>query len=473
VAGGAVVPLADYPIIAGGSWGADGTIILGGALQGGMARIPDSGGVPTRITEFAKGEIAHVFPQILPGGKAVLFAVYGASVDADHASIEAVSLTDRHRKVLVRGGVDPRYLPSGHLVYGNKGTLFAIAFDPVRLETHGTAVPVLDNLAYSRGGDPEYDVSASGTLVYRKGGGAAATMKTVQWVDSSGRKEPLRAKPGNYQSSVRLSPDGKRLAMLINEGAGQDFWVYDIQRDAMTRLTFGGNFCTNAAWSPDGRYVVFGAIGGGIFWTRADGGGQPQLLTKSKNIQAPQSFTPDGKRLAYDEFTKAGAIFTVAVEEKGGQLKAGKPEPFLESPSNYAARAFSPDGRWLAYFSDESGQNELYVRAFPPPASGQGGKWQISNSGAGFSAWSPNGRELLYQAGDQIMAVSYTAKGETFVAEKPRVWLAKVGGAMEDLSPDGKRVVVLAPVGAEAPKADREVVLLFNFFDELRRRVKP
>jgi predicted Ser/Thr protein kinase len=472
VAGGAVVPLADYPIIGGGSWGADGSIILGGALQGGLARIPDSGGVPTRLTEFAKGEIAHVFPQVLPGGKAVLFAVYGASVDADHASIEVVSLTDRHRKVLVRGGVDPRYLPNGHLVYGNKGTLFAIPFDPVRLETHGTAVPVLDHLAYSRGGDPEYDVSATGTLVYRKGGGAASTMHTVQWVDATGRKEPLRAKPGNYQSgALHLSPDGKRLVILVNEGAGQDFWVYDIQRETMNRLTFGGNLYTNVVWTPDGRNVVFGAVGGGLFWTRADGGGQPQLLIESKNIQAPQSFTPDGKRLAYDEFTKAGAIFTVVVEEQGGQLKADKPEPFLETQYNSNAPVFSPDGRWLAYASDESGKTELYVRAFPQSASGQGGKWQISNSGGNAAWWSRDGRELLYQAGDQIMAVNYMAKGETFVAEKPRVWQAKVGGRVYDLSPDGKRVVVLAPVdAAEVPKPEHEVTLLFNFLDELRLR---
>jgi eukaryotic-like serine/threonine-protein kinase len=308
--------------------------------------------------------------------------------------------------------------------------------------------------------------------VYRKGGGAS-TMSTVQWVDVTGRKEPLRAKPGDY-ASPRLSPDGKRLVMLVREGATQDVWVYDMQRDAMTRLTFGGSTPVAAAWSPNGQYVVFGTVGIGLLWTRADGSGQPQPLIESRQgFQFPGSFTPDGKRLAYFEISKGAEIFTVAVEEQGGQLKAGKPESFLKSQYIDVAAGFSPDGRWLAYLSNESGKNELYVRAFPLPPSGQGGKWQISNSGANSAAWwSRDGRELLYQAGDQIMAVSYTAKDGTFVAEKPRVWLAKVGGTAQDLSPEGKRVVVLAPVeAAEAPKADHEVVFLENFFDELRRKV--
>ena len=136
---------------------------------------------------------------------------------------------------------------------------------------------------------------------------------------------------------------------------------------------------------------------------------------------------------------------------------------------------FSPDGRWLAYHSNESGKNEVYVRAFPPPSSsapgGQGGQWVISNTGGQDPVWSPNGRDLLYRGGDQIMAVGYTAKGDTFVPDKPRVWLAKLGGTQWDLHPDGKRVGVVTPMAAaEAPKAEHEVVFLENFFDELRRR---
>jgi Tol biopolymer transport system component len=164
----------------------------------------------------------------------------------------------------------------------------------------------------------------------------------------------------------------------------------------------------------------------------------------------------------------------VPLEDQGGQLKAGQPEQFLKSGFNDRAPTFSPDGRWLAYASNESGKNEVYVRAFPPPSSGPGGKWQISNSGGASAVWSRNGHDLLYQSGDQIMAASYTVKGDTFVAEKPRVWISKLGGTAWDLAPDGKRVLVLTPAkSAEAPKQEHEVVFLENFFDYLRQRVPP
>jgi len=164
------------------------------------------------------------------------------------------------------------------------------------------------------------------------------------------------------------------------------------------------------------------------------------------------------------------------VEEQAGQLKAGTPERFLESRFSDTYPTFSPDGRWLAYQSVEAGTNEAYVRAFLPSSSGQGGKWQISNSGGMQPVWSPNGRERLYLSGDQVMAASSAAKGDTFVAEKPRVWIARLGAtglnaSTWDLAPDGKRVAVLAPVeSAQAPAQEHEVVFMQNFSDELRRR---
>jgi len=146
----------------------------------------------------------------------------------------------------------------------------------------------------------------------------------------------------------------------------------------MTRLTFGGEYYEYPVWSPDGKFVVFNSRGNGIFQTRADGSGQPQPLAPDNTPVVPWSFTPDGKRLAY---TETSQIWTVPLEEQGGQLKAGKPEQFLKSSSNDRAPSFSPDGRWLAYESDESGKYEVYVRAFPPGSSGQTAKWQVSNSG--------------------------------------------------------------------------------------------
>jgi len=482
VEGGAVVPLAAIPgTFSGVSWAEDGSILFGEGLGKGLGRIPSGGGPPETVEGLGNGEITLAYPQLLPGGKAILFAA-DTALDEDKLTIEVLTLADRRRKIVARGGASPRYVATssgaGHLIYVNKATLFAIPFDLEKLETHGTAVPVLDDVAYlSLVGTGQFDFSRApsghGTLVYRRSSGASATMATLQWVDPTGKKEPLLAKPGDYRS-LSLSPDGKRVALTITEGGSSDVWVYDPQRDAITRLTLGGGANVLPIWSPDGQYIVFGRLTGGIFQARADGAGQPQTLTENKLTQAPFGFTPDGKRLAYIEVAPNAQVqlWTIPLQEQGGQLKAGKPEQFLKSSFTDSGPSFSPDGRWLAYQSNESGKFEVYVRAFPAPSSGQGGKWQISNNGGAAPRWSRTGHELVYQAGDQIMAARYSVKGDTFVPDKPRVWIAKLGGTQWDLAPDGKRVVVLTPVDSpQASKPDHEVVFLENFFDELRRRV--
>jgi serine/threonine protein kinase len=480
VEGGAVVPLGDIGSFAGASWGEDGSILASEAFGKGLLRMPAGGGPPETVAPLGNGErgllTRYQLPQILPGGKVVLFsAVMPEGFDTN--TIEALTLADHHRKILVRGGQSARYLPTsggtGHLVYVNKATLFAIPFDLDKLETRGTAVAVLDDVAYqAQSGSGQFDVSRTGTLVYRRASGEASATMTVQWVDPTGRKEPLRAKPGVY-GSPRLSSDGKRLALTVAEGGSQDVYAYNPQRDLMTRLTFGDAVIhRDLRWSPDGQYVMFSSAGNGVFQARADGASQPHALTPNKPNQFPGSFTPDGKRLAYSEFAGNNQIWTVPLEDQGGQLKAGKPEQFLKSSFNDVFPEFSPDGRWLAYQSNESGTFEVYVRAFPPPSSGPGRKWQISNSGGTVPRWSRTRHELMYQSGDQILAASYTVQGDTFVADKPRVWIAKLGGTQWDLAPDGKRVAVLTQVeSAAAPKQEHEVVLLQNFFDELRRRV--
>ena len=478
VEGGAVVPLlGDITLFGNGSWAEDGSIIASDAVARGLLRIPPDGGPPETIAPRGDGDFALVLPTILPGGKAILF-VSAYATDVARDTIEVLTLADRGRKTVARGH-SPRYLAessgAGYLVYNNRTTLFAIPFDLETLETRGTAVPVLDDVANdSSTGSAHFSVTSTGTLVYRRAGVVASADTTLQWIDPAGKREPLLAKPGGYQD-LRLSPDGARVALTVQDSGGRDVWVYDLQRDGMTRLTFGGGTYGSPTWNPDGHYVVFSRVPGGLFQAHADGASPPKALTQANTTQIASSFTPDGKRLAYFEFAPRAQLWTLPLADQGGHLNAGTPEPFLKSSFRDSTPAFSPDGRWLAYSSSESGTNEVYVRAFPPPSSGEGGKWQISNSGGLQPRWSRNGRELLYRSGDQIMAVGYTATGGTLVAEKPRVWIQALGvpeGAAWDLAPDGKRVLVVTPVeSAEAPKADHHVVFLQNFLDELRRRV--
>jgi WD40 repeat protein len=486
--GGAVVPLGEFGGFADGlSWGEDGSFLVGVAGKG-VVRIREGGKQEDAVPQ-ASGDYRLAFPQLLPGGKAVLFSAIPPS-GSNAATIDVTTLADGHRKTISRGGASPRYLATsngiGYLAYVNNTTLYVVPFDPDKLETRGTAVPIVDDVASNPTlGAAQVSFSSApaghGTLVYRKAnGGGAPAMVTLEWVDPTGRKGPLLAKPGVYRNPS-ISPDGKRLALAISDGGNSDIWVYDSQRDTMTRLTFGGGHHNFPIWSPDGQYVVFTSVGQGIFQARADGAAQPQALTGGNVTQFPWSFAPDGKRLAYSELASNYQIWTVPLEDQGGRLKAGKPEQFLKTSFADLLPAFSPDGRWLAYESNESGKYEVYVRAFPPPlpnaAGGQGGKWQVSNSGGTVPHWSPTGHELMYMSGDQIMVASYTMKGDSFVHEKPRVWIAKVGaaggnGTLWDLAPDGKRVAVMRPVeSAESRKPEHEIVMLLNFFDELQRKV--
>jgi Tol biopolymer transport system component len=362
----------------------------------------------------------------------------------------------------------------GHLLYVNRGTLFAVPFDPEALAVRGTPSPILEQVSYSSvTGFAQFDFSQQGTLMYRSGD-AEGSRLTVQWLDSDGKMQPLLAKPDAYQSAW-LSPDGQRLAISTT-----DLWIYEWRRDTMTRLTFGGSLGVNstpAVWSPDGRYIIFRKPGEGLFWTRSDGAGQPQVLVQSKANVMAYSFTFDGKRLAFREVaTGTGQdLWTVPVESDGAGLRGGKPEMFLGTQFNERDPAFSPDGRWLAYTSDEAGTPQIFVRAFPD----RGGKWQISDSGGGYPEWSRNGRELFFRNADNQIAVSaYTVKGDSFVADKPRVWSEKhlataVGGGMNyNVAPDSKRAVVFMPVEATPQQQNQShVIFLENFFDELRRKV--
>jgi serine/threonine-protein kinase len=351
--------------------------------------------------------------------------------------------------------------------------LFAVPFDLDGLEVRGQAKLVLEEVSNDTTfGFAQFDFSGTGTIAYRSG--RAEGLRTIQWLDGAGKTESFGAEPAAYYF-VRLSPDGSRLALMVSQGSSSDLWIYDSQRGSKTRLTNGMGVNAYPVWSPDGRFVVFQSAGG-IFWTRADGAGKPQPLTQSKISQFPTSFTPDGTRLVFTELTSgAGAdIRTVPVENRSGQLWAGQPELFLKTAAVNTFAAFSPDGRWLAYADAESGSYEVYVRAFPD----KGTKVQVSNAGGTMPIWSRNGRELFYRTEDQrIMVANYTARGELFLADKPRVWfgkqLANLGLTLNfDLAPDGKHFLML--VSAESPEpreTQSHVTLALNFFDEVRRRV--
>jgi serine/threonine protein kinase/Tol biopolymer transport system component len=476
VQGGAAVTLCDAAGNRGGWWADDGNIIATLDLSH-LFRVPSAGGKPEMLIKpEIPGGYVRRWPQVLAGGQLVVLTGTSTPGQWEDASIEILSLRTSQVKVVHRGGYYGRYLPSGHLTYVHQGTLFAVPFDLTTLETRGTPVPVIEDLAgVPGGGAGQLDFSQTGTFVYLSGVAGAAAGGSLVWMDSSGKIEPLISGP-TTQFSPRVSPDGKRVA---SAPAG-DVVVYDPLRAATTKLTFDGAVNRYPIWTPDGKHIVFSNRAGGeygILWIRADGSSQPQKLFGAKQALTPTSISLDSKRLAYSQGAGGGTqeIWTLPLDLSDLEHpKPGKPEVFLNQPGGQHDAAFSPDGKWLAYTSFEGGTH-VFVRPFPPSPSA--GKWLISNAGGRFPIWSRNGREIFYLGqDDRIMVASYAAKGESFTADKPRQWsstpIYRSGNISSlDLAPDGKRFVVIPSVQEADNKGSVHVTILLNFFDELNRRV--
>jgi serine/threonine-protein kinase len=482
ITGGAAVTLCEAPDDRGGTWSEDGSILFTPGAQTGLWRVSSAGGAAEALAtpDQAAGETSYGWPQALPGGESVLFTARRAAANLEAgnrvANLVVQRLPGGPRKIVHRGGYYGRYLPSGHLVYMVEGTLFAAPFDLDRLETTGPPAPVLEGVVSANGA--QFAFSSRGTLVFVPGVSGVAAVP-IQWMDAQGNLTPLLAAAADYRT-FRLSPDGRRLAITIVQGQ-RDVWVYEWERDTLSRLTFDASDDYDPVWTPNGQRIAFASTRAdkvmlNLYWQRADGTGEAERLTESPNSQYPTSWHPSGKFLAFWEVHPQTQFDIMILPLEGDEVsgwKPGKPSVFLNTPFNEGLAAFSPDGRFLAYNSNESGTYEVYVRPFPGP----GGKWQVSTGGGESPVWSRNGKELFYWAAERIWVASYAAQGDSFRAEKPRAWSPgripwRAGSARFDAHPDGKRFAVVAAAEETEVRRDK-VVLITNFFDELRRIAPP
>ena len=466
VAGGAPLTLSESGnafAARSGSWGANNTIVSQ-PITGGFFELSASGGTPRRIGTVMKNPVWR-WPQILPEGKAVLFASGGSGFTfGNRASIAVAALGGTGEEKDLIAGTMPHLTATGDLIYAWNATLMAVPFNSKRLELAGSSSPVLEGVRQSLLGAAQYSLSTSGTLVYIAGAMHSTSSRLV-WVDRAGKEQLLPA-PAHGYAFPRLSPDGRRITSTISETDTQA-WVYDIARDGMSRATFA-RLSINPIWSPDGKRIAFSSDQEGptnLFRQPADGSGTAERLTTRPYINVAGSWSPDGQTIAFMEVNPltGSDIWTVGVGDR-------KARPFLKTQYDETSPDFSPDGHWLAYVSNESGQWEVYVQPYPGP----GGKWQISTEGGTEPVWNPAGRELFYRAGNRMMAVAVTLQ-PGFSAAKPQVlfegpWLpTPLTLPNYDVSPDGRRFLMLKAVDED--QDTHQIVVVQNWLEELKQRM--
>jgi Tol biopolymer transport system component len=465
IAGGAAVTIAEVGggTSDGATWGANDTIIFQNTLMGSLLSVPAAGGVPQRLSTVnaKKGEITSRWPEFLPSAKAVLFAGTESSSNFGNSKVAVYSLDTGGLQPLTANGTRPRYAPTGHLIFGQGGTLMAALLDTQHLAVTGAPLPIVEGvMQFGSSGVAQYSFSDNGSLAYISGGNQAA-QRALVWVDRKGGEQPLGLRSGEF-GNPRISLDGRRIA--VND-QGQ-IWIYDLVRESLTRLTFDTSGNLNPVWTIDSKQVIFSAGSPpNLFGQPADGSGKAERLRTSEYRDAPSSWSPDGQALAFSETnsTTGMDIWTLRPSDQ-------KARPFLQTRFNEGAPRFSPDGRWLAYVSDESGRWEIYVQPYPGP----GGKWQISTDGGREPVWNRNGRELFYRNGDKMMAVDVMAD-PSFSESKPRMLFegsyqpAAQAIPAYDVSPDGQRFLMVKPVRQAQVATQINVVL--NWFEELKQKV--
>jgi serine/threonine-protein kinase len=478
--GGATAILANANNPRGGVWGQDGVIVAALNNNSGLVRLDAVGGAPKLLTHLEPGAATHRWPQLLPDGKTILFTSSGQLSNYEEASVQAVDINTGRVSVLHTGGYFGRWASSGHLLYMHDKSLFAIAMDLRTLSTRGVPVPVLSDVgAISTAGAGQFDLSATGTLVYRSGV-AGPTLWSLALLDRTGKPMKHLFNPGAYLTP-RYSPNGRSIALASQVRKGMELYRYDIATDRMSPLTFAGGMSYFPVWSADGRHLVFSVFAGdmmSLYWIRSDGSGQPEKLLERNRSTHPGSISPDGRLLAIDVLDPATHrdIWTVPMDlADTDHPKLGEPVPFARTPANEYQPAFSPDGRWLAYVSDESGVAEVYVRPYPEKTGS--GRWQVSSEGGMQPIWARDGKSLYFETLTHlVMTAPCVTNGDSFTLGKPKqltqMALADPNGGDPnyDVIPDGSGILGTVENPDEA-RGNVHVTFLLNFTDELRRKV--
>jgi serine/threonine-protein kinase len=478
LANGASVSLADSASVSlgfgGATWLDDGTIVYVPQDLNRLLRVSANGGPTTTIMDNTGLQgVGFGYPTALPKARGVLFE--GCTSGCVTMGLRVLDLRTGQQKLLVNEATQGWYLPTGHLLYARRdGTVLAAPFDLDKLEVTGTGVPVLQRVLVVFGA-PQLAWSPNGTLVYASGESQGGENTFVR-VGMSGAAEAVDSGWFGQFTSFALAPDGRQLAVGSGAGLGAlNVWIKQLDRGPFTRISFGGAD-RRPVWSPDGRMVAFvrDTMTTSVVVGRYTDGSRPDTVLVHIDRQVQEvDWSRDGKWLVVrTDNGSAGAGDLVGIRTSGDTT----PVPIVASTFTELNPAISPDSRWLAYASNESGQNEIFVRPFP---NSNDGRWQVSTGGGYQPRWAPDGSALYFiePSTARLMRVPVTTR-PTFAAGETRALFGTSGFTIDgfhtsfELTPDGRQFVFTSPRQATNASAPPALVRSEHWFRELEARLK-
>ena len=459
VSGGEPMLVCELNDFRGASWGTDDIIVFSRGKGTGLWSISASGDGLKRLTipDPNRGESGHCWPQILPGGKQILFTI-ARQGGLDEYEFGVHSLKTDIRKILYKGGSNARYLPTtGHIVYARKKTLIAVRFDRKRLFLTGSHDQLIQDIAFSGEWLSHFTVADNGSLAYIPVAGPTQLRPVL--VTREGQAQPLSITLRDYHS-VSISPDGTKVLFDVWDGNQGDVWIYDVKRNTLVPFTSDGSGGYPIWVPPDGKHIIFGSKGL-LYRQKTDGSGTAELLANI-NVRRLTSCSQGGKQLlvTIGDPNSGSDIWVVPVEEQSQQ----SPFPFIQRNHDQRQAVWSSDGQWVAYSSNESGVPEIWVTPYPGP----GPTIPISTQGGQEPVWSRVGKELYYRSDDKMIAATFETEPEFRVTSSEVLFedhfvSCKICKTY-DVGPDGQFVMI-----QDSEESLQQINVVLNWFEELKR----
>lgn len=427
VSGGSVQTICDAPGDSdGGTWNQECVIVFAHYGPGSvLMRVPAAGGVPMAVAALEKDESWHSWPQFLPDGRHLLY--FAVHQEAAEGAIYIQELGSTKRVLVLKNSTRGVFAPPGDLLFVRERTLLAQSIDKKTFQLVGEPVAVAQDVAFNeKNGRNAIAISGNGVLAYR---GAAHSMRQLTWYDRQGRPLGTVGTPGEF-INPSLSPDEKSVAVVMGTSGNLDAWVMDLTSGVITRMTRDSKVSipSTPLWSPDSRRLAI-----------------TQVNFKVQDVDLPSGkIAPLAKDCGAQDWLPDGSGILCTASGSGGEklLLTGGVRSLAFPVTAYGRGdfRFSPDGQYVAYFSDESGQDEIYVASFPTFAP----KRRISSSGGRHPLWAKGGKEIVYVTGDGTLMSAEIRTVSNLVAGTPKVLFKSTGfdfGRFA-VTADGKRFLI-------------------------------